>query len=250
MKIFSFLFFIFLPIVTMAVPPPSASKTYKEFPYKWMEMQLADCLINSEQILVCTPKIVNVYSNKEGYLSDALYELTSVSKIFDSNNDLNSLTNVKKVIPYNKDEAWIAGKPLLLPDRRYIFFLKRISINDDIRNKLKIDNDAEVLDFSKETWCSAFIIDSLKETQAKKILSKYYGIDNPEETVKVIEKLVRWRDIKRPKEERVKELVDLINSTRKERIYQDTIPKILTHLGVKIIEKGNVFVVEEQIDKK
>ena len=252
-KMIIFVFVIFSSFVNSAESSSIVEVKRKDTNIEWMRPHLSDSLINSEYIFICTTKTLSINSND---YNEKLVELTSLIPIFESGGENTySSTGSKKVMLVNNNFSDIhrSQRPLLLSDVKYILFLKKTVLNDDTRKRYAIEKNVDSFDFCVEDPSAAIIIEVppryVKKINVKQDINKNYNMDNQEKLIDAIKKLVIWRDVKRPKEERVKGLLDLMNSTRQEPIYQENIPKILAHLGVKIIEKDKQFVIQDQTDK-
>jgi hypothetical protein len=203
-------------------------------PEEYSQVSLSQVVIEADKILVCVP-VVYKFGEQE-----TLLELKKGDTILGDKEVPGQMAG--RLILVDPKERFLSS-PVVLRNKKCILFLKKLTVDGGFQSKYKLDKSDQVFKLGRP-WESSLCLDFSTTTLAKNLLTKKYGINDPNILVDVVKKLSRWRTEKCDQEAKIKELVLLLNATKGQAIYEENILPILTHLGVKVLKKGDEFLIQ------
>lgn len=216
----------------VAVSEYSDSQTYDK-------LQLSELLIKADRILTCVPELVNIRENDD----QILFTLRNVSSVIE---DDVSITNQVGHLFILSSKKVSRRSPVIIPGKKHLLFLKATVVDDAFRVKFALDKSAELYEVCSD-WQAAVCLDFSIESLARNVLGKRYAVHDEEQFLGIVKNLTRWRARDGSKSQAIQDLLSRVNSIEgaEGSIYQEHIPQLLRHLGVKTILKNGKLVIEE-----
>lgn len=197
----------------------------KEIPFEWLKPHLDECLMAADQIVVGKMKFA-YYGPGMDFGHPRLLELIPQRTIFNVDGGRPFVQGSRKLLldAHEHTTAHERQVPFLVNQTSLFLFLRKTTLSDEIKKKYGVNAKDEMVDVCIPDW--GVVIDLEKNDR----LWQDYGVDSPEKLVEAVEKMSCCRDTGLSRAERIRKLQALMETTRQEPIYQETIPKLIAHL--------------------